>query len=202
VGAEIAPVEFVVVCTATSGVIGVRVAASGIDVEGDYVASVDSARFFFARPSGPAYLTAVPPGDHVVSLVAPPNCSLETDPQSVSVTAGGLIRDTAEVTFSVACVPRVSGRLRITAPTTGPIPTAPYSVWICRVTYDCIFYGTWTFFSALEPNDTLVANPEPARYQLRLLDVPSGCRVRPSILSPEFTITENATVDIEFRVRC
>jgi hypothetical protein len=70
------------------------------------------------------------------------------------------------------------------------------------VTYDCIFYGTWTFFSALEPNDTLVANPEPARYQLRLLDVPSGCRVRPSILSPEFTITENATVDIEFRVRC
>jgi hypothetical protein len=132
VDTEITPVEFVVVCTATSGVIGVVVEASGTDVDGSYEAMVDGARSFFVGPRGPAYLTRVSAGDHVVSLVAPGNCSVEGDPQSVPVTVGGLIRDTVEVTFSVSCVPRDPGRLRITAPTTGPIPTAPYSVWICN----------------------------------------------------------------------
>jgi hypothetical protein len=199
---KVEPIDFVVVCTATSGVIGVVVEASGTDVDGVYEAMVDGARSVFVGPSEPAYLTAVPAGDHVVSLVAPTNCSVEGDPQSVAVTVGGLIRDTAEVAFSVTCVPRVPGRLRITAPTTGSIPTARYSVWICRVpAYGCLFYGTWRFLGELEPNGTLVANPEPGRYQLNLRDIPARCGP-PGRLSPEFTITANATIDIEFRVRC
>ena len=83
---------------------------------------MDGARSFFVGPSEPAYLTAVPAGDHVVSLVAPANCSVETDPQSVTVTAGGLIRDTVEVTFSVTCVPR-SRDATGQRSTTGSIPT-------------------------------------------------------------------------------
>ncbi len=58
-----------------------------------------------ARP--PTYLAPVLAGDHIVSLVAPSNCSVETDPQSVTLTSGGLIRDTVEVTFSVICGARV-----------------------------------------------------------------------------------------------
>ena len=65
-------------------------------------------RWWTGRPSPssgarPGYLTGVPAGDHVVSLVAPVNCSVETDPQSVTVTVGALIRDTVEVTFAVVC---------------------------------------------------------------------------------------------------
>ena len=156
VDTEITPVEFVVVCTATSGVIRVVVEASGTDVNSSYEAVVDGARSVFVRPSGPAYLTAVSGGDHVVSLVAPGNCSVEGDPHSVVVTVGGLIRDTVEVAFSVTCVPGVTRTLRITAPTTGSIPTAPYSVWICRT--DCMGYGS-TFLGGLEPNGTLVVRP-------------------------------------------
>ncbi len=198
VDAEVAPVEFAVVCTATSGVIGVVVDASGTDVEGEYRAMVDGARSSFVGPGRPAYLTAVPAGDHVVSLVAPTNCSLETDPQSVTVTVGGLIRDTVEVTFSVTCVPRVPGTLRITAPTTGSIPTTRYSVWICR--YSCFGYGM-RFLGELEPNGTLVSSPEPGRYGLILRDVPARCSVRP-VLTGSITVTYGATIDIEFRVRC
>jgi hypothetical protein len=199
VDTEITPVEFVVVCTATSGVIGVVVEASGTDVNGSYEAMVDGARSFFVRPSGPAYLSAVSAGDHVVSLVAPGNCSVESDPQSVAVTVGGLIRDTVEVAFSVTCVPRVPGTLRITAHTTGSIPTARYSVWICRSS--CMDYGR-QFLGELEPNGTLVSNPEPGQYGLFLRDVPAGCSVRSNPSTFSFTVTRGATIDIKYRVRC
>jgi hypothetical protein len=199
VDTEVTPVEFVVVCTATSGVIGVVVEASGTDVNGSYEAMVDGVRSLFVGLSRPAYLTAVSAGDHVVSLVAPPNCSVEGDPQSVTVTVGGLIRDTVRVAFSVTCVPRVPGTLRITAHTTGSIPTAPYSVWICR--YDCFGYGS-NFLGELEPNGTLVSNPEPGRYGLILRDVPARCRVRSIGQSFSFTVTYGATLDIEYRVTC
>ena len=150
---------------------------------------------------GTAYLSAVPAGDHVISLVPPADCSVETEPQPVTVTAGGLIRDTVSVTLSVTCRRRF-GTLRITAPTSVSIPTAPYSVWICRVQYDCIFEDIWRFLGELEPNGTLVANREPGRYRLNLRDIPARCRVRPSVLSPELTVTDNTTLDIEFRVTC
>jgi hypothetical protein len=199
VDAEITPVEFVVVCTATSGVIGVLVDASGPDMDRSYQGMVDGSRSFSVRPGRRAYLTAVSAGDHVVSLAAPANCSVEGDRQSVTVAVGGLIRDTVEVAFSVTCVPRVPGRLRITAPTTGPIPTAPYSVWICRE--NCMSYGS-TFLGALVPNDTLVSNPQPGRYGLLLRDVPGRCNVQGNAQSFSFTVTYDATIDIEYRVRC
>ena len=46
VDTEVTPVEFAVVCTATSGVIGVVVEASGTDVDGSYEAMVDGASVF------------------------------------------------------------------------------------------------------------------------------------------------------------
>ena len=67
---------------------------------------------FFVGPGGPSVPDGVSAGDHVVSLVAPANCSVEGDPQSVTVTAGGLIRDTVEVAFTVTCVaPPASARI-------------------------------------------------------------------------------------------
>jgi hypothetical protein len=201
--AEVVPVEFAVVCTAKSGVIGVAVEASGADLGSRYEALVDGARSFFVEPGSPAYLATVPAGEHVVSLVPPDNCSLETGPQSVTVSGGGLIRDTVEVTFSVTCVQRIPATLRITAPTTGPIPAQSYSVWICEPRYDCIFYPvTWTLLGTLVPNDTLMASVEPGRYQLRLRDIPAQCRVRGLSFTNLFTVTNNDTLDFTFKVAC
>jgi hypothetical protein len=209
---EVAPIEFSVVCTATSGVVGVTVEASGQDVDGQFKPMVDGQSQLPVRADSPAPdrtlmrgrtdLTGVPAGDHTVSLVAPGNCSVLTDPQPVTLTAGGLIRDTVEVTFSVTCVPRLSGALRITAPTTGSIPSAPYTIWICQVQYDCIFTDPWKRLGELEPNGTVVTSPVPGLYQLNLRDIPPRCSVRPSVLTPYFTIRDDVTRNIEFRVEC
>ena len=101
---EVAPVEFAVVCTATSGVIRVGLSASGFGAQTVYEAMVDGATPSPVVPDNPTYVGGVPPGDHAVSLNAPANCSVETSPQTVVVTAGSLIRDTVEATFSVICL--------------------------------------------------------------------------------------------------
>jgi len=104
VAAEVVPLEFVVACTATSGVIGVVTSGNGGGAL--FEAMLDGGRTFPVLSFEPTYLSDVPAGDHVVSLSAPDGCSVETGPRSVTVTAGSLIRDTAEVTFSVVCVRR------------------------------------------------------------------------------------------------
>ena len=198
VDTEITPVEFVVVCTATSGVIRVVVEASGTDVNSSYEAVVDGARSVFVRPSGPAYLTAVSGGDHVVSLVAPGNCSVEGDPHSVVVTVGGLIRDTVEVAFSVTCVPGVTERCG--SPLLPPDPYRPRPIAFGSA--DRTAWATARFLGWLQPNGTLGSDPEPGRYGLILRDVPARCSVRSNPSSFSFTVTDSATTDIEFRVRC
>lgn len=204
VAAEVAPIEFAVVCTATSGVIGIVVEASGTDVEGRYQAMVDGAGHGFDGPSGPTYI-ALPAGDHVVSLVAPANCSLETEPQPVMVTGGGLVRDTIEVTFSVHCG-RGFGLLRITAPTTGPTPTNDYSVWMCGFadTYSCN-YSNHTRLGALGPSDTLIVGASLGVHRLWLQDLPGNCSPRNASAynpTPPFTVTNGDTLNFRLQVYC
>jgi hypothetical protein len=197
--AEIAPISFAAACTATSGVIGVVVEAPGTDVKGSFRGLLDRARSFLVGTIKPVYLTSVPAGDHLVSLVAPLNCSFEIDRQSVTVTAGGLIRDTVEVAFSVTCLPHGPVTLRVTAHTTGSLPTAPFSVWICRMS--CMEYGS-SFVGLLQPNGTLVSGPAPGRYGLFLQDVPKTCSVQSEPPTWSFTIPPGAIFKIEYRIQC
>jgi hypothetical protein len=201
VDAEIAPVEFAVVCTATSGVIGVVVEASGTNVDGEYEARVDGASPFTVLLSMPGYLTAVAAGDHVVSLVAPDNCSVETDTQSVTVTAGGLIRDTAYVGFLVTCTQQF-GRIRITAPTTGPVPAGHrYDVIVCT---NRGFICPWEpiLRRKLAPNDTLIARYGTIEVSVELKDIPANCRVQTANPTPFFTVPANSIRDVPFPVVC
>jgi hypothetical protein len=201
VDAEVVPIEFGVICTATSGVVGVVISGSGVGV---FEATVDGATPFPVGPGGPAYLGGVPAGDHVVSLVPPADCSVETEPQSVTVTAGGLIRDTVSVTFSVTCRRREAGTLRITAPTTGTIPAHGYSVWMCNFAdpYSCT-YSIHTRLGDLEPNGTLVARAAPGIHRLWLQDIPANCS-GPSVFNPTpaFTFAAGDTLNFILRVAC
>jgi hypothetical protein len=107
--AEVVPIEFAMVCTATSGVIKVVVTGNtGIM----YQATVDGASPFQVGTGAPAYVGGITAGDHLVSLTVPANCSVRPNQQSVRVTAGSLIRDTVEVSFSAtACTG--SGTIRV-----------------------------------------------------------------------------------------
>jgi hypothetical protein len=199
VDTEVASIEFEVVCTATTGVIGVVVEASGTDVEGDYRAVVDGGTQSPVGLGGPAYVTSVPAGDRVVSLLAPVNCEVENRDQSVTVTGGELIRDTVQVTFSVTCVPRL-GALRITTHTTGPIPDDVYRVMLLVPDF---YYGEYpVLLGAIDPNGGLISPAEPGTYRLQLEDIPASCIAEVPNPTATFTLAPGDTLDFEFPIAC
>jgi len=156
-------------------------------------------------PGAPAHLTVLA-GDHVVSLTAPGNCSVETGPQPVTVLGGGLTRDTVEVTFSVRCRNGGYGTLRVTAVTTGNVPGQAYSVWLCNFadSYYCR-YSTHTRLGDLRPNGTLVARAAPGTHRLWLDNLPGHCSgrsVSPINPTQPFTVTNGDTLSLTVRVYC
>jgi len=193
---QVASIEFEIVCTARTGVIAVMVEAGGVDTETASTATVDGAMASFVQPGIPAYLEPVPPGDHVVALIPPSNCSVEHNEQLAAVTAGELIRDTVEITFSVNCVLN-TGTLRITAPTTGNAPAGPYSVWDC---FDFYCYWYPVLLGHLAPNDTLHVRVTAGGHSLLLYDVPARCDI--SYPPTPLTLVPGDTLDVEFQVRC
>jgi hypothetical protein len=192
---QVASVEFELVCTAATGVIKVMVEATGVDIEGASTATVNGDMSSFVQPGSPAYIGPVPPGDHVVALVPPSNCSIEDAEQPATVTAGELTRDTVEITFSVNCVLN-TGTLRIAAPTTGNIPAGRYSVWECYDFY-CYFVDLLGYVA---PNDTLQVRAIAGSHSLLLYDVPARCDV--SQPPTPLTLVPGDTLDVEFQVRC
>jgi hypothetical protein len=209
---EIVLVEFTVVCTATNGVIAVVFEASGPDADGLFEAMLDGLERVRIRPGVPYYLTGVPAGEHVISVLGPPNCAMEPDQQPATITTGKLIRDTIEVSFSAACEPRpegAAGTARITAPTSGQLPSSTrYEVWYETFPY-WDYGGPLVALGDLTPNDTLMAELPVSGgihywYRFYLKGVPQNCSVgdpHPYPL-PGFVITYGDTLDVELAIRC
>jgi hypothetical protein len=205
----VAQVDFAVVCTATSGVIAIVVGAAGTNVDGAYDITLDGATELSVGLDGPAYVGAVPAGDHVVSLDAPHNCLVENSSQTVSVTTGGLVRDTVEARFAVTCG-TVGWNVRITAPTVGVVPPSTRY----RVVHGAS--GYWdiaspvTELGSLDPNGTLTAHVDTGEHWLnywhvfRLEDVPSSCSVSDPHPYPDpgFTVPASGVLKVEFKVAC
>jgi hypothetical protein len=190
---EVAQVVFTVACNATSGVI--RVVISGSAFGAALRGMVDSTTPFAVTLGRPAYVERLSAGEHVVSLSAPAGCTLETDRHSVIVTVGTVVRDTAEVTFSVSCV----AALRVTAPTTGTVPSGEYAVWVCWGNYYCPYYGH--LLGRVAPNGSLLAEVTPGPYNIWLEDLPSNCHSA-SKPSDEFSVIAADTLDVELPVTC
>jgi hypothetical protein len=186
VATEVVTVEFVVVCTATSGVIGV-VIADGI--RRGHVAQLDGGPPRQVPSTGILYLTRVSAGQHLVSLSNPFNCSVSPGPQRVTVTTG----DTVEVRFSVTCEP---ASIRVTVPTTGIIPRGDFSVYLCDPYY-CDYYVSP---GHVVPNGTLLAPVEPGRYRPGLSNVPRTCRREPAW--PEILVVAGAVTSVELPLVC
>ena len=189
VSGEVTPVAFAVICTATSGVITIALSGSGVGARFEALVDGGSPSPFQVDEEGRGYVRGVPPGDHVISLASPANCSVETDPQLVTLTAGGLMRDTAVVAFTVTCVTLV----RVSASTTGAIPTAQYSVWLCTIndSYFCT-YGARRRLGFVDPNGVLVAELSSGIHRFYLGDLPRGC----AVVVHSRTGTRNPTGDI------
>lgn len=195
---EVAEVGFAIVCAATTGVIGVIVSGSpGWSFE----VMVDGARTFFAVSGGRAYEGGVPAGDHVISMRAPTSCSVESSPQTITVTTGTMIRDTVEVTFSVTCE---GAAFLFTAPTTGTIPRTAYSVGRCAyLKGGCTFEDGVILLGRVAPNGTLPVQVNPRTYRFRLYDLPPNCFIS-RLRNPtgEITIEAGEVRTITFPVSC
>jgi hypothetical protein len=193
---ELVNVEFAVVCTATTGVIGVGLNGT---VEGAFFdATLDDTTRFQVVGGGPGHLAGVPAGDHVVSIQGPSNCRIRTGPQSVTVTVGTLIRDTAEVAFSATC----ETALRVTAPTMGTAPEGEYSVWSCEDIFDNCYWGPEDRLGALAPNDTLIAEVRPGSYYVYLRDLPDNCVAFGGNPMRDITVLAGQSVGVAFLVSC
>jgi hypothetical protein len=124
VAGQLKTVEFRVECRARAGAIEVTMTASGRDYDQSLLVLVDagtpSAMTATAFMVGSYTVDGVPPGDHEVTLGSvSDNCtSSPPAPVAVTVTAGGLTRDTSRIAFQFACRP-TTGDVAIVTETTG-----------------------------------------------------------------------------------
>jgi hypothetical protein len=81
----VVPVEFAVVCTATSGVLAVFLDVTGAYEFGTFRVSLDSTGSYDVEKGGPSYVSGVASGDHMLYLVGPTNCAMSDKGQKVSV---------------------------------------------------------------------------------------------------------------------
>ena len=191
---QVVPLEFAATCTATSGVVGVSIVGQG-DLTGNYLAMVDGAMYPVGA-GGPWYISHVPPGDHVVELLPPGNCTVTSAPQPISLAAGGVVRDTVEVSFTVACAAPL-GLVQISVSTSGPPPSQDYSVWACEYDFYCRFYGSR--LGSVAPNGVLPAQLPPGLYLFWLEDLPPGCA------AGEFgpvSVSRGQTIGVQLGVTC
>jgi hypothetical protein len=200
---ELMPIEFAVVCTATSGVIGVEV-RGGVSGAPFQVAVDGTTRFTVPLGSGPRYVAGVPGGAHVVSVMAPHTCLVETetetDPQTVTIRVGTLVRDTVEVIFTISAT-CVSAGFRITTYTTGRIPRGEYIVDVCRDPYGGPCPSPYGVFAHVAPNDTLLAQLDRGTYWAALY-VPGSCEVTAQLPPDPIRFQGSGLVEVDFRVIC
>src|SRR5207249_4045743 len=118
---DTARTTFQVTCVATTAVIEVAAATSGIDLDPDgYTVQVDGGASQVLAVNGAARFEGLGAGSHTVTVTgAAANCPIAPDnPRTVSVTTGAVKRDTARTTFQVTCG-AATGSIQVTTATSG-----------------------------------------------------------------------------------
>jgi hypothetical protein len=190
---HVAQVTISVSCTAMTGVIEVRAPTSGFDTDADgYDVSLDGGGAHGLPPNGVIWFTGVTGGTHSVSIShLAPNClGAGANPQEVTVEVGGVVRDTAQVTFAVNCTSS-TGAIRVIATTTGQSPDPAYLVQVDGGTPTGLATGATVVIQGLAPGSRSIV----------LLDVASNCAVSdPNPATASVVVGD--TVDVQFNVTC
>ncbi|MEX2157598.1 MAG: hypothetical protein WD773_12265 [Gemmatimonadales bacterium] len=130
---QIAAVTFDLTCAAVTGMIEVRAATSGLDLDPNgYTVQVDGGSSQPLSINGTVTFPGLAAGDHSVTFAgAAGNCTVGgANPRTVPVTTGGTTRDTARTTFDASCV-AVTGIIETSAATSGiDLDTNGYTVQV------------------------------------------------------------------------
>ena len=204
---EVVPVGFPVTCNAVYGVVEVTPVTSGMDLDldgytvgVDYACDDDTCAYAWsdvASGNETVRFATIPVGDHAVYLVGvASNCTVTgANPRTVSVTIGGLTRDTARTTFAVTCQQR--GSLRVSVTTTGvDLDPDGYGVGVLRVG------GYGIVRSSVGVNASVtIPQRDAGDYSVTLDGLSRNCTV--SSQNPvAVTVVGGATGDVAFAVTC
>src|SRR6266581_2635808 len=201
---DVVSVGFPVTCGAVSGVIEVTATTSGIDRDADgYTVQVGDGTPQPLPANGIVRFSGVGGGEHQVSLAgAATNCTAAGDnPRTVSVTTGGLTRDTARTTFQVTCV-ATTGVIKVTAATSGvDLDPNGYTVLVdeqCYYGYYCDY--SWTGTVGVNGSVTSTSLPT-GEHTVQLADVAQNCTVAGA--NPRtVTVPPADVVQVAFAVSC
>ena len=189
-------------CVAVTGVIEVTTVTSGVNLDANgYQVYRNGGQGQLVGVNAVLRLSGVDGGDHEVHLgdVAP-NCLVSGEnPRTLSVAVGGVTRDTARTTFTVACEP-ATGTARIITSTTGADPDPDGYLMGIDCYYDCSYYRYYA--EQMSVNDTVVVPGVPTGSHTFQLDgVAANCTV--SGENPRtIHVTGGVTTDVLFTVSC
>src|SRR5213078_2848304 len=165
-----ASTTFAVSCAATTGNLTVTTNTTGSNLDPDgYTVTVDGGASQAIGINTSVTFSGLSPGNHSVQHNGlAQNCTVSSNPRTVSITAG----TTATTTFTVSCTaPTTTGTLSVTTATTGQNIPASYTL---NVTGPSFPTGTSQPIGA---NATVTATVTSGDYQVSLSGVPSNCTV-------------------------
>lgn len=190
---DTARVTIDVTCSALTGVVAVEVTTQGPDPDPDgYGVNLDGRRALFLAANGVRGIDSVPAGSHSVGITnLAPNCTvLEANPQQVTISVGGLVRDTAHVSVHVTCT-ATTGAIRVGVVATGESLDPAYAVSVDGQIALPLAAGSLLVVGRLAPGSHTVA----------LSDVAGNCTVQsanPAIVS----VVIGDTTEAWFEVAC
>ena len=179
---------FSVTCTATTGSLKVTTNTTGSDLDPDgYTVVVDGSQSKAIGINTSVTFSGLSPGDHSVQLNGiAQNCTVSSNPRTVSITVG----NTTATTFSVSCAP-TTGSLAVTTNTTGSnLDPDGYTLTVDGGQGKAIGINNTVTISGLSPGD----------HSVQLNGVAQNCTVtsNPRTVS----ITAGSTTTTTFTVIC
>src|SRR5947199_39321 len=183
---------FSVTCTATTGSLKVTTNTTGSDLDPDgYTVVVDGSQSKAIGINSNVTFSGLSPGDHSVQLNGiAQNCTVSSNPRTVSITAGS----TTTTTFTVICA-ATTGNLTVSNSTTGSnLDADGYTVTVSGPA------GTASKTMATN-GDVSFANIPPGSYQVTLSGAAANCTVT-SANPQTANVTSGGTATTSFTVSC
>src|SRR5437016_2173055 len=179
---------FSVTCTATTGSLKVTTNTTGSDLDPDgYTVVVDGSQSKAIGINSSVTFSGLSPGDHSVQLNGiAQNCTVSSNPRTVSITVG----NTTATTFSVSCAP-TTGSLAVTTNTTGSnLDPDGYTLTVDGGQSKAIGINNTVTISGLSPGD----------HSVQLNGVAQNCTVTSNPRT--VGITAGSTTTTTFTVIC
>lgn len=171
-----------IVVTASTG-------GEGRDTDG-FRLTIDGSDALLLQANSRIFLTGLSEGTHQLQLLGiAANCSVQgTNPRSVSVGAG----ERSETTFTITCVPELSGGFSISVTTTGSeLDQDGYGLSVAGTELRHININAVELFTGLAPGVHLVT----------LKDLAEGCSLMGGNPQP-FTVVKDKVVQVKLQVIC